>query len=99
MTDRKYTKAEIRFYLETNDKWLYRGLIAIYNRQTEDEKNAGITRHDNSVGFSGADSSFLSNAAKFLKERGFLTAKQRSKVRQAMLKYAGQLEKIANKLI
>ena len=92
---RKWTKEEIRFKMDTNNEWLYRGLLAIYDRQTADEKNDGVTKHENSVGFSGCDSSFLSNAARFYKQAGFLTPRQLSKVRKAMLKYAEQLAKIA----
>lgn len=96
---RKWTKEEIRHNLETDNTWLYRGLLAIYKRQTDDEKNAGITKHENSVGFSGCDSSFLSNAAQFYLKTGFLTTKHLAAVRKAMLKYAGQLQKIAQGII
>lgn len=96
---RTYSKEEIRYNLETNNEWLIRGLLAIYKRQTDDEQNAGITKHDNGVGFSGCDSSFLTNAAQFYQKRGFLTAKQLVSVRKAMLKYAGQLERISKGLM
>lgn len=98
-TLKKWTKEEIRHHLEMDDRWLYRGLVAIYARQTADERNDGVTKHDNSVGFSGSDSSFLSNAARFYQQHSFLTLKHRQSVRKAMLKYAGQLAKIANGLI
>ena len=94
--EKKWTKAEVAFKLETNDQWLFRGLTAIYARQTADERNDGVTKHENGVGFSGVDSSFLSNAAKFYQDAGFLTAKHKASVRKAMGKYAGQLAKIAN---
>lgn len=96
---KKWKKEEIRFNMETNDKWLFRGLMAIYARQTEDERASEVTKHDNAVGFSGADSNFLSRAAVYYKSNGFLTKNHKEAVRKAMLKYAGQLCKIANKLI
>jgi len=96
---RKWSKAEIRYNLETNNEWLIRGLMAIYKRQTDDEQNAGITKHDNGVGFSGCDSSFLTNAAQFYQKRGFLTEKQLVSVRKAMVKYSGQLERISKGLM
>lgn len=96
---RKWSKAEIRNKLETDNKWLIRGLLAIYARQTEDERNAAVTKHDNGVGFNGVDSSFLSNMAQFYKINGFLTTNQMKATRKAMLKYAEQLTKISNKVI
>lgn len=98
-TQKKWTKEEIRFNMETNDKWLFRGLLAIYARQTEDERSSEITKHDNAVGFNGVDSNFLSRAAVFYKSNGFRTKVHKEAVRKAMLKYSGQLAKIANKLI
>ena len=57
-----WTKAEIRANLEASDKWLCHGLIAIFNKQTEDEKQDGRTSHDNGIGFNGVDAEILSNA-------------------------------------
>ena len=96
---KKWKKEEIRHNLETRNEWLYRGLMAIYNRQTADEKNEGITKHDNSVGFSGCDSNSLSRAAQYYQKRGSLPKEWLDDVRSKMLKYSGQLAKIANNLI
>lgn len=96
LSKKKWTTAEIRHNLETNNAWLIRGLMAIYARQTADEKDVGLTKHDNGIGFNGVDSNFLSNMVKFYNDRSFLTANQIAKVRKAMLKYSGQLKKIAN---
>ena len=38
MTAKKWTKEEIAAKLATDDKWLIRGLLAIYAGQTEEEK-------------------------------------------------------------
>lgn len=96
---KKWKKEEIQHKLETNNKWLIKGLLAIYNKQTQDEKSAEVTKHDNGVGFGGADGNILTNRAKFYIERGFLTEAQLKYVRKAMKKYAGQLAKIANGLV
>lgn len=93
---KKWTKAEIRNRLETDDKWLIRGLVAIYNRQTDQEQNNGMTKEENGVGFNGVDSVILSDMAKQHMTRGFLSRRQIEIVRGKMLKYAGQLTKIAN---
>jgi hypothetical protein len=94
---KKWTKAEIRNRLETDDKWLTRGLVAIYKRQTDSEQNAGMTKEENGVGFNGVDSVILSDMAKQFMNSGSLSRRQIEFVRKLMLKYSGQLEKIAQK--
>lgn len=92
-----YTKEFIRDKMATNDKWLYRGLIAIHNLQTASEQMSLSTRESNGVGFNSVDAEILSSFASQLKERDFLSEKQKSIARKRMSKYAGQLERIANK--
>lgn len=99
LSAKKWTKEEIRFKLETNNIWLFRGLLAIYMKQTQDEKIDAITKHENGVGFGGADANILSSFARQYSSNGFLTAKQIDLCRKKMLKYAGQLAKIANGVI
>ena len=103
----KYTKEFIKFKLETNDKWLWRGILAIYSLQEEDEKSYGETIKKNGVGFNGADANILSSFAKQIlnwlnayKENRYkqpLSHKQMDLARKKMRKYAGQLTCIANK--
>lgn len=91
----KLTKEYIAEKLETNDKWLYQGITAIYNRQTADEQAAGETTHQNGVGFNGVDAQIMSSFAEFLAKTGFLTSKQKIIARKKMKKYAGQLLMLA----
>lgn len=96
-----WTKEEIRKNIEDSDKWLYKGLLAIYKYQTEDEIHSKTTNQMNSVGFSSFDAKPLSSAAEWVKSKGFLPEKTKygnwkAKVRAKMLKYSGQLAKIAN---
>ena len=42
MTTKIWTKEEILSGIQTNNKWVERGVVAIYNKQTEDEKNDRI---------------------------------------------------------
>jgi hypothetical protein len=95
-TVKVWTKVEIKDMLVSNDNWLVRGLLAIFNCQTATEQEAGITAEDNGIGFNGADAEILSSFAKFYKKNGYLSPKQREICRKKMAKYAGQLEKIAN---
>lgn len=95
----EYTKKMIREKLENDDKWLFRGVVAIYKLQTEEEKATDATKVDNGVGFNGVDAELLSSFAKQLLRKGYLNSNQKFYARKKMLKYAGQLAKIANKKI
>lgn len=79
-------------------RWLLRGLVTIYQYQTEAEKLASVTNEDNGVGFNGSDAFILSEFAK--KQQAFpnyrFSEKQIGIIRKAMPKYAGQLARIAN---
>lgn len=91
-----FTKDQIKGLLETNDKAVCRGVLAIFEYQTSYEKEANMTNEDNGVGFNGADADILSSFAKGIKRYGNLTEKQMVIARKKMMKYAGQLAKIAN---
>ena len=91
-----WKKEEIKEMLQTNDNAVLRGIVVIYSLQTEDEKKAGETIEHNGVGFSGFDAEFMSSLAKFILSRGYLTDKQLEYGRRKIMKYAGQLAKVAN---
>ena len=97
MAKRIWTEDEIKAYVQTNDKVLYGAIKKLYNEQTEDEKEAGQTKHYNNVGFNGADSKFMSSVAEFLIRRGYLTEKQKFAARKRMVKYTKQLTRLANR--
>jgi hypothetical protein len=91
-----YTKAQIVENLKTDDRWLYRGILAIYAGQTAEEQASRETQVDNGIGFSGSDAELLSSFAEQLKVRGRLTNKQIELARKKMTKYAGQLLRISS---
>ena len=91
-----WTKAEIKNLMETNDKVLCTALVKIYNCQTEYERACGDTVENNGVGFNGCDAEILSSFARFYNQNGFLTPKQKNLARKKMMKYAGQVTKLAN---
>lgn len=99
MAKRTWTEDEIKTLVQTNDKVLYGALKKLYNEQTSDEKAAGETKHNNGVGFNGADSKFMSSVAEFLIKRGFMTDKQKYCVRKRLVKYTKQLTRLANETI
>ena len=91
-----WTKEEIKTLLETNDIAVLRGWIRIYELQTEDEKLSENTYYNNGVGFSGWDGKILCSMMENFKKWETLSPKQFSVIKKAMLKYSGQLTKIAN---
>jgi len=82
--------------LESNDVAVIKGLIRIYELQTSDEQSAEYTKHHNGVGFSGFDGEFMTSVAKFFLKVGFVTEGQFVHLKKKMMRYAGQLAKIAN---
>lgn len=99
MTEKLWTIDEVKANLATKDEWLVRGLLAIYDRQTEDEKVDEETRHYNGVGFNGFDAHFASEMVRHYRSSGRLTFGMLKATRRMMVKYCGQLVRIANKEI
>ena len=75
-----------------------RALLALYKRQTEDEKVAKETKYHNKMGFTGGDAKYLSYCARWLlaSPKNHLNADHLTKVRLRLQKYATQLAKVAN---
>lgn len=105
-------KARIEFVrdkLRNDERWILRGMYAIYQLQTEDEKNSETTRDLNGVGFSGIDGEIMTSFSNQIVKRGFisrmnqpnlkiqhfLSEKQEKYVRKYMPRYARQLVRIA----
>ena len=91
-----WTKNEIKGLIESRDDAVVRGMLRIYDLQTESEKVFGDTHAHNGVGFSGVDGEIMSSFVEFYNKANFLSYKQMNIARKKMLKYAGQLTKIAN---
>lgn len=89
----------IREKLVSDTNWTIRGLIAIWNKQTADEKATKDTRHHNGVGFTGSDAEFFTKMAERAAGNMGLSYKQLACVQRGMKKYAGQLRKIADGVI
>ncbi len=88
-----------RNYVETV---IGRALLALLDRQTEDEKRAADTRVWNAIGFSGADAKSGTLTAKYFAKHGHLLdwqiAKWTKKAKNGyprLCKYAKQLNEIA----
>lgn len=90
-----WTEATIKKLLDTNDKAVMRALVAIYKRQTDDEKMRGSTHSANGRGFNLYDAQFCSELAiQVMNGRG-LSPKQMGVARNKIKRYHRQLLEIA----
>ncbi len=85
----------VREQLLTDDAWLVRGLIAIFNRQTADEQQAERTEIHNKMGFNSSDAEILTSFAKQWQQKEWLSDKQMGIIRRKLPKYSAQLARIA----
>lgn len=80
--------------LERNDSAVIRGMLRIYQYQTEEEKIRDVTISENGVGFSSYHGKIMSSLSEFYINQGFLTEKQIAVARKIMKHYAAQLLRI-----
>ena len=90
-----WTADRIVNILNTNNTAVERAIIAIYKRQTSDEKITQHTHHNNNVGFSAADARTGTYLAKWLLSGKHLDGRFLDKGRSIALKYRRQLTEIA----
>lgn len=94
--DKTWTREQIIELIDKRDDAVIRGMIRIYELQTEDEQNVEDTMYQNGVGFNGADANIMSSFVTFYKKFGYLSPKQMVIARKKMRKYSRQLVRIAN---
>lgn len=92
----RYTKESIKDLLQRNDRAVERALLAIYNRQTDAERQAERTVVHNGVGFNAFDAPLGSYLASWVGKGKPLTGPFLDKGRRLASKYVGQLTEIAN---
>jgi len=90
------TRETIKEKILTDDRWLERGILAVYRLQTADEQNTETTSEHNGVGFNAFDARSGSYYAKWLESGRSLSGPHLAKARKLCLRYIGQLERIAN---
>lgn len=95
LTTKKARIAHIKNMLATNERWAIRGLLRIFENQTEDEKSAEHTRYHNKIGFSGADAEILTSFAKQVLKGRKMSPKQMAIIFKKIPKYAKQLEGVS----
>lgn len=106
MKPKKQTLVTKKFLLEKLNqdpaKVIGRALVALLNRQTEEEQLINSTRFKNGIGFTGTDGRTGAITAKYYLKHGTLEPWQlklwgglNRKGEPRILKYAGQLNEIA----
>lgn len=80
--------------IKENDLVLYRTLIWIYQRQTEEEKLVKESREDNKIGFCKIDAAYLSTVAKKVLKKEPITITQYAITKNKMPKYWRQIRSI-----
>jgi hypothetical protein len=96
---KKEKVAFVKQMLASNPTWAVRGLLRIYEFQTESEKSIGETTEDNGVGFSGADAHILSSFADQIKAGRQMSVKQMAMIYKKMPRYSGQLVRITERAV
>ena len=107
MIQTEWTKERVRELLATTDQAVVNAIKQLYALQTFDEQDHEQTSYVNSKGFNALDAKFMSSLAKQIEQwentmEGSrypfpLSYKQLFAARRRLLKYSGQLVKIANK--
>lgn len=99
----KWTREQIEGLLKTNPIFVERSIVELFRRQTEDEKQINNATHTNLKGFNKPDARRMTIYAKSIikrrKERdegNRLDEWQMKDAHKRIMKYAGQLAKIAN---
>lgn len=98
----QYTESFIRHKLATDERWVRRALIRLYQRQTADEKVSQQTRNHNLRGFQPADARWFTRLAEFaikypnrpLSEKQLKLVWRPWRNEPAICKYAGQILRI-----
>jgi len=72
-------------------------LLALYQRQTADERATHDTRYHNKVGFNAIDADIMTSLSEWFIDGKSFTPKQTSVLRRLLRKYRRQLADIATK--
>ena len=91
-----WNEAKITKLLNENDRAVERAIVAIYDRQTQDEKSASDTKHRNGRGFRANHGTKGSYYARWVLGGRRLTGHHLENARKIALHYVKQLAIVAN---
>jgi len=83
-------KEQLQEKFNSDNLWLFRGILAINMQQTADERIQENVKYHNCRGFRPTDAKFLCSIAKSILKGWGLSEKQLYIARKKMQKYAGQ---------
>lgn len=92
---KKETIAHFKKMLYTDSRWAIRGLLRLYEYQTEDERELYTANKENGRGFNKVDAELLTAFAKRIKLGQQLSYKQLHVLHNRIGKYAKQLYEIS----
>jgi hypothetical protein len=98
MANKKWTRPEIEAMVRSNPRAVERAMMALLDRQTQDEQKTGSVNHHNHMGFAACNSKSGTYFAKWVQSGRQLNGKHLEKARKIALFHAGQLTDIANKI-
>jgi hypothetical protein len=87
-----YTKEFIQEKLSSDLRWIERGVLVLFGRQTEDEKFSQVTKWENGRGFNSSDSRYLTYISKYLMGGRHLSGRHLEKVSLKLPKYWKQIQ-------
>lgn len=87
---------KIKDLLIQNDKAVIKGMLALYARQLPEERKYMTATAENGAGFNRIDAPLLTLKSVQAKNQKGLPKKDIAQIRPILLKYSGQLAKIAN---
>lgn len=91
------TEKEVQENIDNNPSAVNRAILALYSKQTLDEKTSHSTQKTNKMGFNGADAPFGTSLAEQIMKGRTLTDNQLATARRMLKKYVKQITKIYNK--
>lgn len=89
----EWTLGKVKELILNKDKALIRAMQRIQSFQTVEELANEETKESNRKGFNTVHAPIIAGMLKFLKEKGYLSPKQKQLARKIMVHYAGQLFK------
>ncbi len=95
MVSANWTPEAVADLLDRNDLAVERAVVALYRRQTEDEKDSQQTKHHNGVGFNAVHAWMGSYYARWVLSGRHLDGRHLERARKMAKRYVGQLARIA----
>lgn len=96
MEQATFTKEQVEHAIMTNAEQTEKAILALYKRQTTEEKLEHVSFKRNKIGFNATDASIGSNLARWLLTGKHFTDAQLNVARRMLKKYVKQLTRIAN---